>query len=403
MLERAVAEDPTERPTASELVKDLLGMAGLMSRPEPLPLVGVSIRAFSGDVAKPDTSSDSSEETARTRHPSSTTVHDSIGHIPYEGTDAPYLDDKGKPIFGEKTSLARAARARRRSRMLLAALVVAIAGTIGIVSLIDRTPAPSVPNVIGETQSTAIEAALAQGWHPEVILVRTEASNRGEVVAAQPDNSNRNGTPVLVLSVSLGEPLIPIPSNTSVYGLTPAQATEIIEATGLDVENEVPIPDPAVPTGFVVGVDAPEGTFELATGTPVGLLISTGPPDLIVPVVPSDSFAETAQQTLVNAGLFPEAFSEVPSSQPAGTVIGFDPPSGTSVDPGASVTIIVSSGAAVVILPNVVGLTVSQAVEHLEARGFVVIRGGLSDSDTITAMSPDPEQLVALGSEVELS
>ena len=52
---------------------------------------------------------------------------------------------------------------------------------------------------------------------------------------------------------------------------------------------------------------------------------------------------EMAQQTVVNAGLKYTIF-EVENNEPAGTALSTDPPAGTLLDPGSTVTIYYSSG-----------------------------------------------------------
>jgi len=77
-----------------------------------------------------------------------------------------------------------------------------------------------------------------------------------------------------------------------------------------------------------------------------------------------------AVQVLGKAGFTAQA-TEVDSLEPAGTVVGQSPTGGSEVPVSTTVTIQVSSGkAARARIPDVVGMTESQAVRALEQAGF---------------------------------
>jgi serine/threonine-protein kinase len=53
---------------------------------------------------------------------------------------------------------------------------------------------------------------------------------------------------------------------------------------------------------------------------------------------------QQVRESLLQLGLVPENAGEEPNDAPAGTVISMDPPPGTAVPEGSTVTYIVSSG-----------------------------------------------------------
>ena len=57
---------------------------------------------------------------------------------------------------------------------------------------------------------------------------------------------------------------------------------------------------------------------------------------------------------------------------PSGDVISENPPAGTSVAAGSSVNLVVSSGVALIKVPNVVGLTQAAASSAITAAGLIV-------------------------------
>lgn len=80
-----------------------------------------------------------------------------------------------------------------------------------------------------------------------------------------------------------------------------------------------------------------------------------------------------ARQELTELGFRPRLEGERSNEvYPAGTVIWQDPPPGTVLQPNSIVQLVVSSGPATVVVPDVVGLNVPQARTILSAAGMRV-------------------------------
>jgi serine/threonine-protein kinase len=78
-----------------------------------------------------------------------------------------------------------------------------------------------------------------------------------------------------------------------------------------------------------------------------------------------------ARQQLTELGFRPRLEGERShEALPAGIVIWQDPPPGTVLQPNAVVQLVVSSGAAMVVVPDVIGLNVPQARTILTAAGM---------------------------------
>ena len=87
-----------------------------------------------------------------------------------------------------------------------------------------------------------------------------------------------------------------------------------------------------------------------------------------------------ARQKLTELGFRPRLDGERPNdSFPAGTVIWQDPPPGTVLQPNSIVQLVLSTGPALVAVPDVVGLNVPQASKILAAAG---VRVGTIDSSS---------------------
>ena len=132
------------------------------------------------------------------------------------------------------------------------------------------------------------------------------------------------------------------------------------------------------------------------------MLISLGPADVPVPPVPTDLSVNTAAQVLLAARFVPVKVEERSRDVPAGSVIGFSPPSGTVTGPGTVVEMLVSQGASQVEMPSVLGQDLSAVVSLLEAVGFNVVVDGWYGLP-VTSVFPAPGEMVAYGARVVVS
>jgi serine/threonine-protein kinase len=108
-------------------------------------------------------------------------------------------------------------------------------------------------------------------------------------------------------------------------------------------------------------------------GSRVDLVVSSGPaprpiPDLTnVPEADAKAELEKLQLVVVRA----EDFSDTVAP---GKVIRTDPPKGATAPRGGNVTMVVSKGPDLVVVPDVTGMTADQAATRLEAGGLTVNR-----------------------------
>ncbi|WP_149203433.1 transglycosylase domain-containing protein [Actinotalea subterranea] len=143
-------------------------------------------------------------------------------------------------------------------------------------------------------------------------------------------------------------PMVAVPG---VVGMPEAEARAAIEGAGLGV-NVQQANDANVPSGSVISQD-PGGGTEIAQGTAVTIVVSTGPGTTAVPNVVGQPVA-SAQSTLQGAGFVVTTTQQTSATVPQGQVISQNPGSGTSAAPGSTVTLVVSSGTGVVEPPPVV-------------------------------------------------
>ena len=247
VLGRAAAEDPAEPMDAAGLAQELLRVAGLLPRPDPLPL---------------------------TTHEMPAAV---TGTVPINGSAS--FEQVGPSVTERSVIPLDDAPRRRWPGIVLAAAVVLGGAVAGVWAWIGSdSGTDSVPELQGQPLDAAERAADGSGWTVNEILVREPDTRPGEIVRTEPAaGAGLAGGATLDVYVSLGEPLIRISDLGGLYGLTVDDAADELEAVGLAVAGETLVNDGVVPAGNVVGLDVGEGVYELEVGAEVGLLVSDGP------------------------------------------------------------------------------------------------------------------------------
>ena len=236
-----------------------------------------------------------------------------------------------------------------------------------------------IPDVVGQSVEDATAALKAAGL---AVLVTKQASNdapAGQVLAMRPNAGGRVPTGTTVeLRVSSGPTTVTVPS---VQGAALGDAKAQIEALGLVVEVVEDASD-SVAEGNVIA-QAPSSGVQVKPGSTVTLTVSTGAKGSTVPDV-TKMDVTNAQNTLVAAGLVLGAQTEASDASPAGTVIAQDPAPGTSLPPGSSVNVTVSTGPATAAVPSVVNQTRGSAEAALSDAGFT--------ANTVEQSTGDPGQ-----------
>ncbi len=141
-----------------------------------------------------------------------------------------------------------------------------------------------------------------------------------------------------------------------------------------------------------------------ATGRPTQTCDVHVPQKVPVPNVLGHSLAN-AKAALAQAHFLATIVSDHSSTEPQGTVVRQSPGAGASLLQGSTVTLSVSTGEAVTIVPNVVGLDVSTAQARLAAVGLTATENSVNDDNaagTILTQDPAPGAPVPSGSQVTL-
>ncbi len=266
---------------------------------------------------------------------------------------------------------------RRRRRRFWA--LVAAAAVIGILIglALTRDTSTEVPKVTGNQLNVAIALLSQEGFSVgEIKRVRREAP-RNEVLeqdpAASPPGDRASldcsfltffcSKPKVTLTVSNGPGSGAVPATA---GLPSEEAEEKLEAAGFAVRVRS-VNSSSVEEGLVVHSEPPAGSTA-THGSEVTLFVSAGPKLVKVPVLVGTQRSVAVQQ-IRGRGLTPSV-SEEESSSPEGEVIRQSPSAGSQVEPGASVSIVVSAGRKQAKVPNVIGKLRSEAVQAIRAAGL---------------------------------
>ena len=251
----------------------------------------------------------------------------------------------------------------------------------------------AVPNVEGLTQDAATTAIT--GVKLRVGTVAQQTSNTvaaGKVASQDPPtgSSLAQGAPVNLV-ISSGPQMVAVPK---VEGLTQAAATTAIVGTTLKIGTVTQQTSDTAATGSVISQDPASGT-SVAQGSPVNLVISSGPQIVTVPNV--EGMTQTAATAAI-AG----AKLKVGTVNATGKVISQEPARGSSVPQGSSVNLVISSAPQMVAVPNVEGLTQDAATTAITEAKLKVGTVTQQTSNTVAAgkvISQDP----ASGGSVEQS
>jgi serine/threonine-protein kinase len=179
-----------------------------------------------------------------------------------------------------------------------------------------------------------------------------------------------------------------------VNGLSEKQATEQVQKAGL-TPKVVDQASATVAKGLVITTSPANGNL-VARGTTVTLFVSNGPPKVKVPNVLHQNEPD-ARNLLTNEGFKVSEVTAQNSTAKPNTVVGQNPPGGTMVNKGATITLSVSPGGSQI--PNVVGQQVAVAEGQLANAGFQNVQvnevssPGVQDG-IVTGQNPTAGQLV---------
>jgi serine/threonine-protein kinase len=301
--------------------------------------------------------------------------------------------------------LADEAARRRRNRWIAAAIaLLAIAAALLLLFLLPSKGAGvRVPDVTGQSQSAAVATLHRDGLSPVVSVTANADVESGLVIGTTPPHGTvvRRGARVTVF-VSSGAESIAVPN---VVHKPRAEAVKLLKQKGLQPSVQDDSSE-SVAKGLVVSTD-PSAGVSVQVGSPVTVLVSSGPRLLSVPGVTGETQA-SATATLSAAGLKVASVKREAAETAAGTVISQEPAAGTQVKAGSTVTLVVAQAPAKTAVPDVVGQSEVEAIAALKAAGFEATTVTRSTSEeakvgTVLEQSPAAGHKLAKGQTVQIA
>jgi eukaryotic-like serine/threonine-protein kinase len=219
----------------------------------------------------------------------------------------------------------------------------------------------TVVNAQAQLEDAGLVVRMAAGHHSTKVP-------EGSVLGVQPaEGTTLERGERVTLVPSLGPPPVPVPN---LVGRTLADAKDAIREAHLKVGevtrafNERFDADQVVRQSVKADAEAP-------LGSRIDLVVSKGPTPLPVEKVVGLRQGE-AVAVLESQGFVVDVHEEFSDQVTKGAVISQSPAKGADLQPGKTVTIVVSKGPPVFPMPNVVGMERDAAVAQLRSLGLLV-------------------------------
>ncbi len=386
ILAPAAAPEPADRIDASALAARLQTLAAQLPDPTPLPLAGAGGRGMSlggraGDATElgvrpaPGGRSDDSDVLA---------VADAVGVTgvlpPGPAGRAPGMLAGGPPA----PVLAR--RKRRRWPWLVAIVAVVVALVVAAVLTAVQTglftPSHPLPAVTGLTVARADARLRSDHLSVQVTGHRSSMTvPSGSIVRQIPASgtSLKQGTVVSVV-VSTGPPPVAVPDLTQVTGGCSGAAALLTSAT-LKLGSCRSRTSTQVGAGGIISY---RPTGQAPEGSPVDVVVSSGPPMVTVPSLAGISTCAGVASTMSAAGLQASCTTRFDTSA-AGTILSVS--ASGSVPQGSTVTVAISKGEPTV-PSDLAGKSAGQAAAELQAAGLALGQVYGPSGGTVFAVDP---------------
>jgi len=361
-LDAATAGDPEQRLDASSFAARLRALSPDLPQPAPLPLAGPGGHKLPPLPSRPE----------RLKPDDETELGLSAGTLTRTGAagagDA-LAGDGARRGSKKESARRRVAGFLRRTPVkialvVLAALLLVGAAAYGATASGLFVPSHRLPAVTGDTEAAARQALrrdhftlAVAGSQPSVTVAA------GRVIKESPLAGTvlKEGSTIRVV-LSSGPPPVAVPSLASVTGGC-GQVQSVLASAQLQSactqQNST-----TVVSGAVISW-SPQGRAPL--GSTIQVVVSSGPPIETIPSL-SGSTCQGATTTLQSLNLKAQCQNTYSTTVPSGQVVSWSP---TGQAPqGTTVVVQISQGPPPVVVPQIYGKTVSEAVTMLEAAGL---------------------------------
>jgi serine/threonine-protein kinase len=249
--------------------------------------------------------------------------------------------------------------------LLLLAVAAGIAYAVGLIGGGGKVVVPTLSGLTEEQAKTELSTlGLKVG---EVAQENSDTVELGLIISQDPEAGNKveKGTAVNIV-VSTGIAQVPVPDLTNMPEST---AIEALRSAELEYDKTTDEFSAEIAKGLVIRTEPAMGT-PVPKGTRVILFVSAGIESVKVPDVTGKPLAQ-AKSALEGLGFVvatTEAFSDTVAK---GSVIQQSPDPNVLVETGATVTLEISKGPEIIIVPSVRDMNEAQARQTLTNLGLV--------------------------------
>lgn len=317
-----------------------------------------------------------------------------VAHVQPGGEETIILPRPRTPLAKEAAPPSREAKPKSRRPWLTPVLVGSILLALIAIGLlvylgygkVEMTKAPSLTG-----KSLAKATTLAKKAKLKLVVSGKvyDSSAPGTVVSQVPPPAEKVAVQSKVnVQVSRGPRRFKVPG---VVNRTLDQATFALARANLEVGNITREYSSQSESGLVMS-QSPEPGAQVAKGTPVDMVVSKGPAPIHVPDLQNKTEAE-AGAALSQLGLAMTKTEEFNDSAETGRVIRSVPGPGVTIEPGATVSVVISKGPELFTVPDVMGLSEADAKSKLSGDGFTVtVKSGVSSpADVGKVVNQNPE------------
>jgi len=346
VLRAMTRRNPEDRPSAEQAGVAILKAAEGLPRPNRLPLVGLPEEEVAAESTAPAVDVHDDPDATQLIDPEQTQV-------------------AGTPVVGQEDE----DQVRRWPWLFVTVALVAAAGWFGFQQIANTSLATvALPDVVGMTAEEAV-AEFGDVWDLDEKFERTLEVEVGEVIMTDPVAGTEVAEGETVSYwVSLGRPLVRVPIDELV-GRSQAQAELRIADLELVIGDVELVNSEEIGEGNVISVET--AASELQQGESVDLVVSAGPQSRVIPEVGLGTDPDAFIATLEGAGVGVEQSRAFDDEVAVDEFITIDPAPGTAVERGSTVTVVISDGPLPIPIPPTAGLTLGDALDRLDADGFL--------------------------------
>ncbi|MER7837265.1 Stk1 family PASTA domain-containing Ser/Thr kinase [Streptomyces sp. NPDC096040] len=248
----------------------------------------------------------------------------------------------------------------------------------------------AAPNFVGSTYADARKMADNSGLKLGT-PTRKACNNapKGSVCSQDPTaGSNVNKGDTINLVVSTGAPKVSVPS---VIGLSLSDAKSKLEGDDYKFVVKTETRTTSTEDPNTVLDQNPIGGKEVQKGSTITLTVAKAQEKSTVPDVTGQT-CDAAKAQMTQNNLVGNC-TDVDTTDPnlVGKVVSTDPQQGTQVDKNSTVTIQIGKAKQQTPVPSVLGQTVQQAKQTLQAAGFTNIQFNGDSSDNALVANQDPQ------------